>query len=92
MKLEKLSEDIRVEHAHDGTGQFVEQNSSSAHTVKEQFAPEENRDIASFNADNEFNRAINEENIAFNIPGTWCKRSKFDSEDREPPSSTCTSK
>ena len=67
--LGKLSENIRVEHAHDGTGQLVEQNSSSTHTVKEQFAPEENRDIASFNADNEFNRAINEENIDFNIPG-----------------------
>ena len=37
--------------------------------MKEQFAPEENRDNASFNADNEFNRAINEENIDFNIPG-----------------------
>ena len=69
VKPEKLSENILVKHAHDGTGQLVEQNSSSAHTVKEQFAPEENRDIASFNADNEFNRAINEENIAFNIPG-----------------------
>ena len=68
-KPEKLSENIRVKHAHDGTGQPVEQNSSSAHTVKEQFAPEENRDIASFNTDNEFNRAINEENIDFNIPG-----------------------
>ena len=68
-KPEKLSENIRVKHAHDGTGQPVEQNSSSAHTVKEQFVPEENRDIASFNADNEFNRAINEENIDFNIPG-----------------------
>ena len=59
----------RVKQAHDGTGQLVEQNSSSTHTVKEQFAPEENRDIASFNTDNEFNRAINEENIDFNIPG-----------------------
>ena len=56
-------------NAHDGTGQPVEPNSSSAHIVKEQFAPEENRDIASFNADNEFNRAIDEENIDFNIPG-----------------------
>ena len=37
--------------------------------MKEQFAPEDNRDIASFNADNEFNRAINEEDIDFNIPG-----------------------
>ena len=53
-KPEKLSENIRVKHAHDGTGQPVEPNSSSAHTVKEQFAPEENRDIASFNTDNEF--------------------------------------
>ena len=33
-KPEKLSENIRVKHAHDGTGQLVEQNSSSAHTVK----------------------------------------------------------
>ena len=67
-KPEKLSEDIRVKHAHDGTGQLVK-SSASAHTVKEQFVPEENRVIASFNADNEFNRAINEENIDFNIPG-----------------------
>ena len=61
--------EILQRHAHDGTGQPVEQNSSSAHTVKEQFLPEENRDIASFNVDNEFNRAIDEENIDFNIPG-----------------------
>ena len=67
--LIKLSENIRVKRAHDGTGQLVEQSSSSAHTVKEQFAPEENRDIASFNTDNEFNRAINEEDVDFNIPG-----------------------
>ena len=68
-KPERLSEDIRVEHAHDGTGQPVEPSSSSTHIVKEQFVPEENRDIASFNADDEFNRAIDEENIDFNIPG-----------------------
>ena len=37
--------------------------------MKEQFVPEEHRDIASFNADNEFNRATDEENIDFNIPG-----------------------
>ena len=37
--------------------------------MKEQFAPEEIRDIASFNTDDEFNRAMNEENIDFNIPG-----------------------
>ena len=64
----KLSEDIRVMHAHDGTGELVK-SSASTHIVKEQFVPEENRDIASFDADNEFNRAIDEENIDFNIPG-----------------------
>ena len=68
-KPDNLSEDIRVKHAHDGTGELVESSSSSTHIVKEQFVPEEHRDIASFNADNEFNRAIEEENIDFNIPG-----------------------
>ena len=64
----RLSEDIRVEHAHDGTGEPVK-SSASTHIVKEQFVPAEHRDIASFNADNEFNRATDEENIDFNIPG-----------------------
>ena len=32
VKLERSSEDIRVKHAHDGTGQLVEQSSSSTHT------------------------------------------------------------
>ena len=76
----KVSENIRVKHAHDGTGQLVERNSSSAHTVKEQFVLEENRDITSFNSDNEFNRAIDEENIDFNIlgvPNSTVKRSPF---------------
>ena len=68
-KPERLSEDIRVKHDHDGTRQPVESSSSSTHMVKEQFVPEENRDTASFNADKEFNRAIEEENIDFNIPG-----------------------
>ena len=45
-KPDKLSENSRVKQAHDGTGQPVEQNSSSAHTVKEQFVPAEHRDIA----------------------------------------------
>ena len=68
-KPDNLSENTRVEQTHDGSGQPDERNSSSAHTVKEQFAPEDNRDIALFNTDNEFNRAINEEDIDFNIPG-----------------------
>ena len=100
-KPDNLSENTRVEQAHDGSGQPDERNSSSAHTVKEQFAPEENRDIALFNTDNEFNRAINKEGIDFNTSGLphsavkqshGAKRSRFDSKDREPPSSTCTSK
>ena len=44
-------------------------SSASTHIVTEQYVPAEHRDIASFNADNEFNRAIDEENIDFNIPG-----------------------
>ena len=68
-KPDNLSENTRVEQTHDGSGQPDERNSSSAHTVKEQFAPEDNRDIALFNTDNEFNRAINEEDTDFNIPG-----------------------
>ena len=67
-KPDNLYENTRVEQTHDGSGQPDERNSSSTHTVKEQFAPEENRDIAIFNTDNEFNRAINEEDIDFNIP------------------------
>ena len=76
-KLVKQSEDIRVIHAHDGTGELVK-SSASTHIVEEQLVPAEHRDIASFNADNEFNRAINEENIDFNIsgvPNSMVKRS-----------------
>ena len=42
---------------------------AKVHTVKEQYAPEEHRESASFKTDNEFNRAINEEDMDFNIPG-----------------------
>ena len=68
-KPDNLFENTRVEQTHDGSGQPDERNSSSAHIVKEHFAPEYNRDIALFNTDNEFNCAINEEDIDFNIPG-----------------------
>ena len=64
----KLSEDIRVMHAHDRTGEPVK-SSASTHIMEEQFVPAEHRDIASSNADNKFNRATDEENIDFNIPG-----------------------
>ena len=57
-KPDNLSENTRVEETHDGSGKPDERNSSSTHTVKEQCAPDENRDIASFNTDNEFNSAI----------------------------------
>ena len=52
---------VLIKHAHDGTGQLVESSSSSTHIVKEQFVPEEHRDNASFNADNEFNLPIDDE-------------------------------
>ena len=42
--------------------------------MKEQFAPEDNRDIASFNTDNEFNRAINEEDIDPGLPHSAVKQ------------------
>ena len=69
IEARNLSENTRVEQTHDGSGQPDECNSSSAHTVKEQHAPDEHREIASFNTNNEFNRAIHEEDIDFNIPG-----------------------
>ena len=61
------SEDIRVMHAHDGTGELVESSSASTHIVKE-FGSAEHRDTASLNA-NKFNLATDEENIDFNISG-----------------------
>ena len=95
----KLSEDIRVKHAHDGTGEPVK-SSANTHTVKEQFVPAEHRDTASSNA-NKFNLATDEENIDFNIPGvpnSMVKRShgvnvhNLIQKNREPPAATCTSK
>ena len=53
----------------DRSGQPDERNSSKAHTIEEQHAPEVHREIALLNTDNEFNCAINEEDIDFNIPG-----------------------
>ena len=72
----------------------------TAHTVKEQFAPEENRDIASFNTDNEFKRAIirghrlqhSRITTFCSETITWRQHSQFDSENREPSSATSTSK
>ena len=61
-KPEKLSEDIRVKHPHDGTGEPVK-SSASTHIVKEQFVPAEHRDIASFNADNEFVKRSHDVNV-----------------------------
>ena len=69
IEARNLSENTRVEQTHDGSGQPDERNSSSAHTVKEQNAPEEHREIAFFNTDNELTREIIEEDIDFNIPG-----------------------
>ena len=44
-------------------------NRAQTHAQKEQFVPAEHRDIASSNADNKFNLAIDVENIDFNISG-----------------------
>ena len=62
----KLSEEIRVMHAHNGTGEPLK-TSASTHTVEECVLAE-HRDTASSNA-NKFNLATDEENIDFNIPG-----------------------
>ena len=59
------SEDIRVMHAHDGTGET--RGIKHTHTVQE-FGSPGHRDTASSNA-NKFNLAIDEENIDFNISG-----------------------
>ena len=100
LEARNLSENTRVEQTHDGSGQLDERNSSSAHTVKEQHAPEEHREIALFNTDNEFNRAINEEDIDFNIPGLphstvkqmhGASVRKLIQKNREPPEPTCSS-
>ena len=101
IEARNLSENTRVEQTHDGSGQPDERYSSSAHTVKEQHAPEEHREIASFNTDNEFNRAINEEDIHrlqhsrtttfYRETITWRQRSRIDSENPEPPESTRSS-
>ena len=64
-----VSENTRVEQTHDRSGQPDERNNSSVHKVKEKHAPEEHREIASFNTNNEFNREIKEEDIDFNTPG-----------------------
>ena len=55
IEARNLSENTRVEQTHDGSGQPDERNSSSAHTVKEQHAPDKHREIVSFNTNNEFN-------------------------------------
>ena len=69
IEARNLSDNTRVEQTYDGSGQLDERNSSIAHTVKEQHAPEVHRETASFNTDNEFNRKINEEDMDFRIPG-----------------------
>ena len=93
---EKLSENIRVKHAHDGTGQPVEQNSSSTHSERticswrkswhgviqrgQRVQPCNQRGehwLQHFGSTTFCSETI-----------TWRQRSKFDSEDREPPSAT----
>ena len=64
-----LSENTRVEQTHDGSGQPDERNSSTAHTVKEQYAHEVHREITTLNIDNELPRERIEEDMDFKIAG-----------------------
>ena len=100
-KPDNLSENTRVKQAHDGTGQPVERNSSSVHTVKEQFAPEEKswhcviqhgQRVQPCNQRGGHRLQHSRTTTFCSETITWCQRSRFDSEDREPPSSTCTAK
>ena len=99
-KPERLSENIRVKHAHDGTGQLVESSSSSTHSERTicswrtswHCTTQRGRQVQPCNQRGEHwlqhsrSTTFNSETIS------WRQRSKFDLEDREPPSATCTSK
>ena len=100
-KPDNLSENTCVEQAHDGSGQPDERNSSSAHTVKEQFAPEKKivncviqhgQRVPPCNQRGEHSLQHSRTTTFCSETITWHKRSRFDSEDQEPPSSTSTSK
>ena len=98
-KPDNLSENTRVEQTHDGSGQPDERNSSSAHTVKEQFALEEivtlrcsTRTTSSTVQSTRRTSTSTSRTTPFcSETIAWRQRSRFDSENREPPSSTCTS-
>ena len=68
-KLVQLSDNIRVMHAHDGTGEFV-YSRESKHTLEE-FVLAEHRDTASSNANGEHrfqhprNAKVNSETITW---------------------------
>ena len=90
-----LSEEIRVEQTHDRSGQL------DKHTIERQDAPEVHREITMLNTDNELTRERIEEDMDVKIPGlphsivkqlqSACVR-RIDSENREPPKPTCSSK
>ena len=97
-KPEKLSKDIRVMHVHDGTGEPVK-SCASTHTVKEQFVPAEHRDIHHLTRTSSTvqstRRTLTSTSRSAEVDSetiTWRQRSQLDSEDREPPSATSTSK
>ena len=93
------SEDIRVMHAHDGTGEPVKSRAST-HTVEE-FVPcrtswhciiKRGQQVQPCNrrGEHRFQHPRSAEFDGETI--TWRQRSQLDSEDREPPSATSTSK
>ena len=93
-KPDNLSENTRVEQTHDGSGQLDERNSSSAHTVKEQHAPEEHRGncviqhgqrVQSCNQRGGHRLQHSRTTTFYRETITWRQRSRIDSENREPP-------
>ena len=88
------NKNVRVEQTHDRSGQL------DKHNVAVQDDPEVYHEIKTLNTENEAIRERIEEDMDFKIPGlphstvkaiAECQRSRIDSEDREPPESTCSS-
>ena len=87
------SKSLNVEQTHDRSGQ------PDKHIVAVQDDPEENHEVKTLNTDNETIRERIEEDMDFNSRTTTfyressakCQRSRIDTENREPPESTCSS-
>ena len=95
---DNLSQNIRVEQVHHGSGQPVK-SSESTHIVKEQFVLEEHRDITSFNrTTNSIVKSTRSTSTStfqdypfYSETITRRQRSRLESENREPPESARSS-